>query len=76
MLGDWVPELHLLIVGRPIDPLIIKKVRQIIVQKLDQMVNVDGCRFRCALLHQAQPHSPPGVLVNTGSFAIKIGVRN
>ena len=58
MLGDWVPELHLLIVGRPIDPLIIKKVRQILVQEIHQPLNV---RFRRALLHQAQPHSPLGV---------------
>lgn len=75
MFGDWVPELHLLIVGRPINALIIKKVRQIIIQEIDKPVNVNGCRFWRALLHQAEPHSPLGVVVDMDSFTMTSGVE-
>lgn len=40
MLGDWVPELHTLIVRRSINPLIVEEMRQIIVQKTHKPFHV------------------------------------
>lgn len=41
MLGDWVPELHLIVVRRPINSLVIKEMRKIIIQEIHQLFHVN-----------------------------------
>lgn len=52
-----VPELHALVVRRPIDPLVVEQVREVAVQETHQPLHVHG-RFRRALLRQAEPGTP------------------
>lgn len=41
MLGDWVPELHLIVVRRLINSLVIKEMRKIIIQEIHQLFHVN-----------------------------------
>ncbi len=41
MLGDWVPELHLIVIRRSINSLVIEKMREIIVQEIHQLFHVN-----------------------------------
>lgn len=34
MLSDWVPELHLIVIRRSINSLVVKEMREIIVQEI------------------------------------------